>query len=103
MTRLKPVYALDIYLAEMARYPLLSAKEEIALTAQYERGRAAKRQLSEVSAPDAQKRRQLETTVVRGEQARQRLIKCNLRLVVNVAKRYLRCGCPWVTLYRRAT
>ena len=100
MTRARPepVDALGIYLAEMARYPLLSAKEEIALTAQYERGRAAKRQLAATSAPDAQKRRQLETAVVRGEQARQRLIKCNLRLVVSVAKRYLRCGLPLLDL-----
>lgn len=29
-----------------------------------------------------------------GEQARQRLIECNLRLVIKVTKRYLRCGLP---------
>ena len=90
----EPVDAWGIYLAEVARYPLLSAQEEIALTTQCKRARSAKRQLAEMATPDVRRRRQLETDVMRGERARQRLIKCNLRLVISVAKRYLRCGLP---------
>jgi len=94
----EPVDVLGVYLTQMARYPLLSAEEEIALARQYETGRTAKRQVLGISASDAQKRRQLETAVARGEWARQRLIKCNLRLVVSVAKRYLRCALPLADL-----
>jgi len=94
----EPVGVLDVYLTQMARYPLLSAEEEVALARQYETGRTAKRQVLGISASDGQKRRQLEMAVSRGERARQRLIKCNLRLVVSVAKRYLRCGLPLADL-----
>jgi RNA polymerase primary sigma factor len=94
----EPVDVLGVYLTQMARYPLLSAEEEIALARQYETGRTAKREILGISASDAQKRRQLKTAVARGEWARQRLIKCNLRLVVSVAKRYLRCGLPLADL-----
>jgi RNA polymerase primary sigma factor len=94
----KTADALGIYLAEITRYPLLSPEEEIALAKQYQRGKAAKHQLAEMSEPDAQKRWQLETAAARGERARQRLTRCNLRLVISVAKRYLGCGLPLVDL-----
>ena len=100
MARTKPELAdtLSIYLAEMAYYPLLSAEEEIALATQYERGRGAECQLGQLCDIDAPQWRQLEMAVARGEWARQRMIKCNLRLVVSVAKRYLRCGLPLADL-----
>jgi RNA polymerase primary sigma factor len=90
--------ALSIYLAEMTNYPLLGAEEEITLASQYERGKTAKRQLAESPVSDVQKRQQLEMALVRGERARQRLINCNLRLVISVAKRYMHCGLPLADL-----
>jgi RNA polymerase primary sigma factor len=55
------VDSLQLFLNEMARYPLLSAREEVALAKRIERGDA---------------------------EAKQRMINSNLRLVVSIAKRY---------------
>jgi RNA polymerase primary sigma factor len=55
------VDTLQLFLNEMSRYPLLTAAEEIELAKRIERG---------------------------DEQARQRMINSNLRLVVSIAKRY---------------
>jgi RNA polymerase primary sigma factor len=88
----KPADIFNAYLAEITPYPLLSSEEEIALAMQYENGRSAKIKLAEMPSPDSQKRRQLKDAVTRGERARQRLIQCNLRLVISVAKRYRGCG-----------
>ncbi len=60
-----------LYLREIARAPLLTAKEEIELAQRAEQG---------------------------DEQAVQRLIRSNLRLVVHVAKRYLNRGLPLMDL-----
>jgi RNA polymerase primary sigma factor len=88
------VNTMDRYMTEIVRYSLLDAEEEVALAAQFERGRQAKRQLAEMPASDAQMRQRLEAKVKCGEKARRRLIVCNLRLVISAAKRYLNCGLP---------
>ena len=88
----------EIYMAEMGRYPLLSKDEEIALAERYERGRAAKEQLSEMAVPDPQERQKLEAAARQGAQARQRMIRCNLRLVISVAKHYAGRGLPFEDL-----
>lgn len=85
---------MDRYMTEIVRYSLLDAEEEVALAAQFEQGRQAKRQLAEMPASDTQMRQRLEAKVKRGEKARRRLIVCNLRLVISAAKRYLNCGLP---------
>jgi RNA polymerase primary sigma factor len=87
--------AMDIYMTEMARYPLLSAEEEIELAEQCERGRTAERRLAEYPDLDDHERQRLETVADKGKRARQRLIQCNLRLVVSMAKRYARLGLPF--------
>jgi RNA polymerase primary sigma factor len=86
---------MDVYMADMARYPLLSAEEEIELAEQYERGRDAERLLAESLDLDETERQQLEIVVDQGDRARQRMIQCNLRLVVSLAKRYARLGLPF--------
>lgn len=63
--------AVRLYLREIARAPLLTAKEEIELAKRVEDG---------------------------DEEAVQRLIRSNLRLVVHVAKRYLNRGLPLLDL-----
>jgi RNA polymerase primary sigma factor len=88
------VNTMDRYMTEIVRHSLLDAEEEIALAIQLERGRQAEHQLAEMPASDTQVRQQLEAEVKRGEKARRRLIVCNLRLVISVAKHYLNCGLP---------
>lgn len=68
------------YFNEIARYPLLTVQQEIQLSRQVQAGIA----LEGVEHPDAQQQRILRVAL----RAKQKLIRCNLRLVVNVAKKY---------------
>lgn len=86
--------AVDIYMTEIGQYPLLSARKEVKLAIRYERGRAAKHQL-ESFAIDDQMRIELERVVRHGQQARQQLIHCNLRLVIALIRQYAGCGVPF--------
>jgi RNA polymerase primary sigma factor len=69
------------YLNEIARYPLLSANQELL----YGRRIAKMRELQELQRPltDAEQR-----LVRSGLRARERFMQCNLQLVVHVAKKY---------------
>ena len=69
------------YLNEIARYPLLSANQELL----YGRRIAKMRELQELERPltDAEQR-----LVRSGLRARERFMQCNLQLVVHVAKKY---------------
>jgi RNA polymerase primary sigma factor len=62
---------LGLFLDEMARYPLLTAKEEVVLAKRIEKGDKA---------------------------AKDRMINSNLRLVVSIAKRYQHQGLPLIDL-----
>lgn len=70
------------YLNGIARYPLLTAEQEIQLSRQVDAAKplAGKQQLS------AQEKR----TIRIAERATHKLINCNLRLVVTIAKKYMR-------------
>jgi RNA polymerase primary sigma factor len=85
-------------MAEVTQDSLLSAEQEISLAQQYERGRDAKRRLSDVSGLDPSEKSALEKAVEQGQQARERLIRCNLRLVVSMAHKYSGLGLPVVDL-----
>jgi len=63
--------ALKIYLIEIRHIPLLTAKEEIQLSRKIKKG---------------------------DEQARKQMIRANLRLVINIAKRYMHLGIPFLDL-----
>jgi RNA polymerase primary sigma factor len=63
--------SLQLFLNEMARYPLLTAAEEVELAKRIERG---------------------------DEEAKSRMINSNLRLVVSIAKRYQGHGLPLLDL-----
>jgi RNA polymerase primary sigma factor len=67
---------LALYLHEIGRYRLLARAEEVQLAKRIERG---------------------------DEQAKERLINANLRLVVSVAKRYQRQGIPLLDLIQEGT
>ncbi|HEY5058725.1 MAG TPA: sigma-70 family RNA polymerase sigma factor [Gaiellaceae bacterium] len=68
--------SLALFLAELARYPLLRAAEEVALAKRIERG---------------------------DKQAKDRMVNSNLRLVVSIAKRYRNQGVPFLDLIQEGT
>ncbi|PIP19968.1 MAG: RNA polymerase sigma factor RpoD [Candidatus Omnitrophica bacterium CG08_land_8_20_14_0_20_41_16] len=63
--------ALKTYLKEIRKFPLLTAEEEKSLNRSIKKG---------------------------NEQARKKMIQSNLRLVINIAKRYTRLGIPFLDL-----
>lgn len=69
--------------AEMRRHRILTAEEEVALGRRIQLGMAAKERL-EKDGDDASARRLVED----GRQARDELVRSNLRLVVSIAQRY---------------
>jgi RNA polymerase primary sigma factor len=68
--------ALQLFLREAARHPLLTAAEEVALAKRVERGDAL---------------------------AKQQMIQANLRLVVSIAKNYRNQGLPFLDLIQEGT
>lgn len=87
--------ALDIYMQDMGRFPLLSEEEEIELASQYQQGREASEQLARAHELDDRERHDLERVVARADQARKRMIRCNLRLVISMAKQYSGSSLPF--------
>jgi RNA polymerase primary sigma factor len=89
--------AVGLYLAEMSQEPLLTPEEEVRLSRRLERGQEASRKLSG-NGHDSEERARLETIVQEGQEARDRLVRANTRLVVSVAKRYRGLGLPFLDL-----
>jgi len=85
-----------LYLKEMARVPLLSSEEEVALAMRLEAGLAAQRKLKKN--PASRHALEWQLTVQDGLNAREHLIKANTRLVVSIAKKYMTRGVPFLDL-----
>jgi RNA polymerase primary sigma factor len=87
--------SLRLYLYEISRIPLLDAAGERRLARLVERGIESRRRLDEGSEQMTfVERRQAKRDVDAGERARQELITANLRLVVSIAKRFVRPSMP---------
>ena len=77
------------YLKEIGRYPLLTAEEEIALGRQVRAWLNAKKPSSEV--------------IAAGRRAKDRMVCCNLRLVVNIAKKHQHRGVEFQALIQEGS
>ena len=87
-----------VYLHEISRTPLLDAAKEVDLSKAIEAGLYAEHLLGEDAVPDGVDRTDLEWLVVEGERAKDLFIRANLRLVVSIARRYVRSGMPMLDL-----
>lgn len=87
-----------VYLHEISRTPLLDAAKEVDLSKAIEAGLYAEHLLGEDRVPAGVEREDLERLVVEGERAKDLFIRANLRLVVSIARRYVRSGMPMLDL-----
>ena len=87
------------YLREIGRTALLTAPQEVELAQAIEGGKAARAALADPEAPQERGERwRLDQQRELGDEARQKLIQANLRLVVSVAKKYMGRGMPLLDL-----
>jgi RNA polymerase sigma factor (sigma-70 family) len=87
-----------VYLHEISRTPLLDAAREVDLSKDIEAGLYAEHLLERDELPARWDRVELEAMVRRGEVAKDLFIRANLRLVVSIARRYVRSGMPMLDL-----
>ena len=86
------------YLQAIGKIPLLSASEEIVL------GRDVKAGLAiELNVPPGERTPAQKRIVKRGQKAKKRMIEANLRLVVSVAKKYMRFGMEMMDLIQEGS
>ncbi|CAA9280361.1 MAG: RNA polymerase sigma factor RpoD [uncultured Chloroflexi bacterium] len=86
-----------LYMREVRRYTLLTAQQEVMLAETREVGEAAAERLRSLP-PRHELRPELGPLAREGAAARRRLIECNLRLVVSVARKYAGRGMPLLDL-----
>jgi RNA polymerase sigma factor (sigma-70 family) len=87
-----------VYLHEISKTPLLNAAQEVALAKAVEAGLYAEHLLDTGELSKGVTSDELETLVVDGERAKDQFIRANLRLVVSIARRYVRSGMPMLDL-----
>jgi RNA polymerase sigma factor (sigma-70 family) len=87
-----------VYLHEISRTPLLDAAHEVDLAKAIEAGLYAESLLEENTVPSGASREELELLVSEGARAKDLFIRANLRLVVSIARRYVRSGMPMLDL-----
>src|SRR3954465_4067961 len=87
-----------VYLHEISRTPLLDAAKEVELSKAIEAGLYAEFLLDEGEVPRGVSREELERLVTEGRRAKDLFIRANLRLVVSIARRYVRSGMPMLDL-----
>jgi RNA polymerase sigma factor (sigma-70 family) len=87
-----------VYLHEISRTPLLDAAQEVDLSKSIEAGLLAEHWLESETVPEGVGREELELLVSEGNRAKDLFIRANLRLVVSIARRYVRSGMPMLDL-----
>ncbi|GIH20350.1 sigma-70 family RNA polymerase sigma factor [Rugosimonospora africana] len=87
-----------VYLHEISRTPLLDAAQEVDLSKAIEAGLYAEHLLDEGTLREDVRKSELMQLVTDGERAKDRFIRANLRLVVSIARRYVRSGMPMLDL-----
>jgi RNA polymerase sigma factor (sigma-70 family) len=97
--------SVGMYLAEIARTPLLDAEREVDLSKTIEAGLFAEHLLAtgriaraKGGAPKRATREELEWLASEGRRAQQEFIQANLRLVVSIARKYTRSQMPMLDL-----
>ena len=80
--------AIGLYLESVSTHTLLNAEDEVRLAHMIERGRAAEAALVEVTDFETEDRVVLVRYIRQADHAKQEFIRCNLRLVISIAKRY---------------
>ena len=80
--------AIGMYLESVATHDLLTAEDEVRLARAIERGRAAEEELASDSDIAQERRVELVRFIRQADHAKQQFIRCNLRLVISIAKRY---------------
>jgi RNA polymerase sigma factor (sigma-70 family) len=86
------------YLDDIGRHDLLDKEDEARLGRLIEEGREAERRLGAEQELSAAERRGLKRAARAGDEARDRFVTANLRLVVSIAKRYQASGLPLLDL-----
>ena len=86
-----------LYFNEAASVPLLTAEEEVKLAKALERGRKARKKLTEDGLSKEQ-RDKLLSQIKEGWDSRQHLIVANSRLVISIAKKNMGRGLPLIDL-----
>jgi RNA polymerase sigma factor (sigma-70 family) len=87
-----------VYLHEISRTPLLDAAQEVELSKSIEAGLLADNWLESQTVPAGVSTEELELLVTEGTRAKDLFIRANLRLVVSIARRYVRSGMPMLDL-----
>ena len=97
--------SVGMYLAEIARTPLLDAEHEVELSKTIEAGLMARHLLetgrigrAKGGAPKRATREELEWLAEEGDRAVQEFVAANLRLVVSIARKYGRSAMPMLDL-----
>jgi len=86
-----------LYLREVGHVPLLTAEQEVDLAQRIERGVLARQEMAKGNS-NVQRTQELISLIEDGWAAREHLITANSRLVISVAKKYMRRGVPFLDL-----
>lgn len=93
---------LDLYSREISQIPLLTPAAEVELAREIAAGRKAQKQLADMPEGPAE-RQELAALVQQGQEARDRLVESNLRLVAAMARKHLGHGVPLLDLLQEGS